>query len=127
MPLVDPTRYPCGSIAEDRTHKGWAVAATTTEGLKKLLAAQPPETQGEGLLDLWDQLWTKELASVQVNTVEGISDDKKNYVFPYEKIRAVVGDGGNWKWPRMWQRFDELERRGTYHEFSCGEVFQFIP
>ena len=24
-------------------------------------------------------------------------------VLPYEKIAAVVKDGGNWKWPRMWK------------------------
>ena len=85
---------------------------STTTVLKELLAAQPPDIQGEGLLDIWERLWTKELASVQVQTTEGVSDDESNWVFPYEKIRAVVGDGGNWKWPRMWQRFDELERRG---------------
>ncbi|CAD7946164.1 unnamed protein product [Amoebophrya sp. A120] len=88
-----------------------ALEANTTEKLKELLAAQPPDVQGEGLLAIWDKLWTEELKSVEVNTVDGVTGD----VFPYEKIRAIVGDGGNWKWPRMWQRFDELERRGTLY------------
>jgi len=58
-----------------------------------------------------------------VETVTGPSDDETNPVYPYEKIRAIVGDGGNWKWPRMWQKFDELERRGTaYRE---GEIINF--
>jgi len=44
---------------------------------------------------------------------------------PYEKIQAVVGDGGDWKWPRMWAAFDEIERRGeAYRE---GEAINFGP
>ncbi|CAD7968360.1 unnamed protein product [Amoebophrya sp. A25] len=106
-------------------HEFKALEATTIQGLKDLLAAQPPDIQGEGLLDIWDELWTKELQSVVVNTVDGPSDDVTNPVYPYEKIRAVVKDGGNWKWPRMWQRFDELERRGPAYRpkevLNCGK------
>merc|ERR1719210_835811 len=51
-----------------------------------------------------------------VKTEAGPSGDE-NPVMPYEKIQAVVKDGGDWKWPRMWQTFDEVERRGpAYRE-----------
>jgi len=63
------------------------------------------------------------MKNIIVKTVDGPSDDASNPVFPYEKLQAVIGDGGNWKWPRMWQRFDEIERRGTaYRE---GERLNF--
>jgi hypothetical protein len=52
------------------------------------------------------------------------SDEAENLVHPYEKLQGVLKDGvNNWKWPRMWQRFDEVERRGVaYRE---GEELNF--
>merc|ERR1719189_677095 len=63
------------------------------------------------------------MKNVVVKTVTGPSSDEENPVMPYEKLQAVVGDGGDWKWPRMWQRFDEIERRGE--AFREGEALNF--
>mmetsp|Transcript_62803 Transcript_62803/g.141862 ORF Transcript_62803/g.141862 Transcript_62803/m.141862 type:complete len:839 (-) Transcript_62803:161-2677(-) len=90
---------------------------------KKYLAAEPPAENGESILALWDQIYDDQIKSIVVETVNGPSDDEKNPVFPYEKLQAIVGDGGNWKWPRMWQRFDELERRGV--AYRDKEVLNF--
>mmetsp|Transcript_43145 Transcript_43145/g.101365 ORF Transcript_43145/g.101365 Transcript_43145/m.101365 type:complete len:833 (+) Transcript_43145:86-2584(+) len=99
------------------------LASDKVEILKKFLAAEPPQVNGEALLQMWDELYDEQMKSIVVETVKGPSDDATNPVFPYEKIQAVVGDGGNWKWPRMWQKFDELERRGT--AFREGEGLNF--
>merc|ERR1719238_1854414 len=91
--------------------------------MKEFLAIEPPKANGDQLLELWKRLYTDTVKKTVVETVTGPSDDETNPVYPYEKIRAIVGDGGNWKWPRMWQKFDELERRGTaYRE---GEIINF--
>jgi len=92
--------------------------------LKTFFAAEPPQVNGEALLALWDQVYDEQMKSVVVETVKGPSDDESNPVFPYEKLQAIVGDGGNWKWPRMWQKFDELERRGTAYRDGEGLNFQ---
>mmetsp|Transcript_41888 Transcript_41888/g.66539 ORF Transcript_41888/g.66539 Transcript_41888/m.66539 type:complete len:824 (-) Transcript_41888:181-2652(-) len=91
--------------------------------VKEFLAAEPPAVNGEKLLELWDKIFDDAIKSVVVETVNGPSDDSSNPVFPYEKLQAVVGDGGNWKWPRMWQKLDELERRGT--AYRSGEACNF--
>jgi len=83
----------------------------------------PPKSNGDQLLELWKRLYTDAVKKTVVETVSGPSDDETNPVYPYEKIRAIVGDGGNWKWPRMWQKFDELERRGT--AYRNGEIINF--
>ncbi|KAJ8603164.1 hypothetical protein CTAYLR_004601 [Chrysophaeum taylorii] len=94
-----------------------AYASAKVEVLKRFLAAQPPVDNGERVLEIWEELYDAKMASCVVETVDGPSDDEENPVFPYEKIEAVVGDGGNWKWPRMWQHLDEIERRGdAYRE-----------
>lgn len=91
--------------------------------LKEFLDAQPPEKNGEDLLRLWEQLYDSDVQGTSVKTLTGPSDDDTNPVYPYEKLQAIVGDAGNWKYPRMWQRFDEIERRGeAYRE---GEVLNF--
>lgn len=91
--------------------------------IKEFIAAEPPEATGEKLLALWEQIFDDDMQKVVVKTVTGPSDDDTNPVMPYEKIQAVVGDGGDWKWPRMWQAFDEIERRGeAYRE---GEALNF--
>jgi len=90
---------------------------------KDFLAAEPPAHNGESLLELWEKLYDDDIKNTVVETVNGPSDDETNPVFPYEKLQAVVQDGGSWKWPRMWQKFDELERRGT--RFREGEALNF--
>lgn len=34
-----------------------------------------------------------------------------------------MGDGGHWKWPRIWRRLDELERRGA--AYRAGDPVNF--
>uniref|UniRef100_A0A7S4WA74 Pyridine nucleotide-disulphide oxidoreductase N-terminal domain-containing protein n=1 Tax=Alexandrium monilatum TaxID=311494 RepID=A0A7S4WA74_9DINO len=99
------------------------LAEDKAKDLKTFLAAEPPKINGESLLALWERLYDETMRSIVVETLAGPSDDATNPVFPYEKLVSVIGDGGNWKWPRMWQRFDELERRGpAYRE---GEELNF--
>jgi len=99
------------------------------EQLKKFLDAQPPIENGEAIIALWEKLYDDNMKSVIVETVIGESDDEENPVFPYEKLQAVIGDGStsslnkNWKWPRMWRRMDELERRGP--AYRDGEDLNF--
>jgi len=88
-----------------------------------MLAIEPPEAKGDDILELWESLYDDTVKSIVVDCVNGPSDDQTNEVLPYQKIRALVGDGGNWKWPRMWQRFDEIERRGP--GYRDGEVINF--
>lgn len=90
---------------------------------KKFLACQPPKESGEDLLTIWEELYNDEVKNTVVDTATGPSDDETNPVFPYEKLVAIVGDGGNWKWPRMWQKFDELERRGT--RYRDGAILNY--
>ena len=74
-------------------------------------------------MEIWSRLYCDKVRSVVVETKTGPSDDEENPVFPYEKLEAIVGDGHNWKWPRMWQHLDEIERRGAaYRE---GEELHF--
>lgn len=80
---------------------------------REFLALEPPKANGEMLLELWEKLYDADVKNTVVETTTGPSDDVTNPVFPYEKLQAIVGDGGNWKWPRMWQRLDEIERRGA--------------
>jgi hypothetical protein len=91
--------------------------------LKDFLNAQPPEQSGEDLVSLWETLYDEDVKNTVVKTIFGPSDDYENYVYPYEKIQAIVGDGDDWKWPRMWQRFDEIERRGP--AYRDGEPLNF--
>mmetsp|Transcript_19189 Transcript_19189/g.55705 ORF Transcript_19189/g.55705 Transcript_19189/m.55705 type:complete len:807 (+) Transcript_19189:42-2462(+) len=99
------------------------LAEDKAKQLKDFIECQPPLKNGEDLLQLWEKLYDEEMKAIVVKTVSGPSDDQTNLVFPYEKLQAVIGDGGNWKWPRMWQRFDEIERRGT--AFREGERLNF--
>jgi len=85
-----------------------------TELLKHFFAMEPPGNQGEDLLNIWDEIYDDDIQNAVLDTVTGPSDDATNYVFPYEKLQAVVKDGlpVNWKWPRIWQKYHELTRRG---------------
>eukprot|EP00434_Breviolum_minutum_P031179 symbB.v1.2.027574.t1/scaffold2839.1/size69180/4 len=80
--------------------------------LKEFFQAEPPQTKGEDLVELWRQIYDEQVQSAVIETVRGPSDES-NSVLPYEKLQAIVGDGGHWKWPRIWRRLDELERRGA--------------
>ena len=99
------------------------LARTKTVLLKDFFQAEPPSTKGEDLVELWRQMYDEEVKKTVVKTAQGPSDDLSNPVFPYEKLQAIVGDGGHWKWPRIWRRFDELERRGT--AFRPGDAVNF--
>lgn len=81
--------------------------------LKRFFEAEPPKDKGEDILELWDQIFDDSLKNTVIQTTSGPSDDATNAVFPYEKLYAIVGDGGNWKWPRAWRSMDLLPRRGT--------------
>jgi len=95
------------------------MAEERSKVLKEFIALEPPKQNGEALIDLWEKLYNDDVKNTVVETVTGPSDDATNPAYPYEKLQAIVGDGGNWKWPRMWQRFDELERRGP--AYRAGE------
>ena len=82
-----------------------------------------PHAQGEHLLYLWDRIYGNDPAmkSIVVETVTGPStpdmdyyDDieKANPVMPYQQIRALIGDGGKWKWSEIYKNLDLLPRRG---------------
>ncbi|CAJ1950194.1 unnamed protein product [Cylindrotheca closterium] len=82
-----------------------------------------PHAQGEHLLYLWDEIYGNDpvMKSIIVETVTGPStpdmdyyDDpvKGNPAMPYQQIRALIGDGGKWKWPEIYKNLDLLPRRG---------------
>jgi hypothetical protein len=84
---------------------------------------EKPHAQGEHLLYLWDKIYGNDpmMKTILVNTVTGPStpdmdyyDDavKANPAMPYQQLRALVGDGGKWKWPEIWKNIDLLPRRG---------------
>lgn len=99
------------------------LADVKIEVLKEFLNAQPPIHNGEKVLEIWSRLYCDTVKSVVVETIDGQSDVNENPVHPYEQLEAIVGDGHNWKWPRMWQHLDEIERRGS--AFREGEAFNF--
>jgi len=88
------------------------------EIFQEFLDFQPPENKGDDILAQWEKVFDEEMKGIVVKTIWGPSDDNENPVHPYEKLQGVLRDGvNNWKWPRMWQRFDEVERRGpAYRE-----------
>ncbi|CAE7555429.1 Gars1 [Symbiodinium pilosum] len=98
------------------------LANTKVELLKQFFQAEPPKTKGEDLLDLWQQIYDETVRSTVVEAVSGPTDGS-NPVLPYEKLYAIVGTGGHWKWPRIWRRFDELERRGA--AYRDGDPINF--
>jgi len=91
--------------------------------MQDFLGMEPPKCKGDDLIEFWSMLYDADMRAATVENFQGESNGGENLVFPYQQIRAVVGDGGNWKWPRMWQRLDEIERRGiAYRE---GEITNF--
>ena len=91
------------------------LADSKIEVLKEFLNAQPPIDNGEKVLEIWSRLYCDKVKSVELETVDGPSNAEENPVYPYEQLEAIVGDGHNWKWPRMW-------RGCAYRE---GEAFNF--
>ncbi|CAE6955787.1 Gars1 [Symbiodinium natans] len=98
-------------------------ASTKVELLKRFFQAEPPTAKGEDLLELWQEIYDETVRNTIVETVAGSSDERIHPVLPYEKLYAIVGDGGHWKWPRIWRRFDELERRGA--AYRDGDPINF--
>lgn len=106
---MPPAKLDARILAKNQKAKGEQLAA--------FLEAQPPELGGERLLDLWDELYDEKVKKMEVLIATGeeftekTSDPAK--VYPYEKIRAIVGEA-NWKWGRMFTKWDEIERRGFF-------------
>ncbi len=79
-----------------------------------------PRCQGEDILRVWDECYDSMAQSIVVDTAIGPSTPHKDYcedpsanpVMPYQQLRALVGDGGKWKWPEIWKNLDLLPRRG---------------
>jgi len=88
-----------------------------------------PRCQGEDLVRVWDECYAKDprMTSIVVDTVIGPSTPHRDYcdgededavnanpnpAMPYQQLRALVGDGGEWKWPEIWKNLDTLPRRG---------------
>lgn len=81
-----------------------------------------PRCQGEDILRAWDECYADDpiVKSIVVDTAIGPSTPGKDYLddasanpaMPYQQLRALVGDGGRWKWPEIWKNLDILPRRG---------------
>jgi hypothetical protein len=81
-----------------------------------------PHTQGEHIIYQFEKIYGADpmMKGIVVETVTGPStpgkdyydDIKANPAMPYQQIRALVGDGGKWKWPEIWKQIDLLPRRG---------------
>ena len=81
-----------------------------------------PREQGEDLIYQWDKIYAldEKMKGIVVETVTGPSTPNKDYyddinanpAMPYQQLRALVGDGGFWKWPEIWKNLDILPRRG---------------
>ena len=114
------------------------IAKEKTASLQKMFEMEPihvdvkdpitkkvkPHCQGEDIIKVWDEIYAcdEKMKSIVVDTVTGPStpnrdyyddvDGKANPAMPYQQIRALVGDGGKWKWPEIWKNLDLLQRRG---------------
>ena len=72
-----------------------------------------PHCQGEDIVYIWDKIYAQDkvVKNIVVETVTGpstpgkdfVDDIKANPVMPYQQLRALVGDGGKWKWPEIWK------------------------
>jgi len=81
-----------------------------------------PHCQGEDILRVWDEIYALDsmINNIVIDTVVGPSTPGKDYyddinanpAMPYQQIRALIGDGGKWKWPEIWKYLDLLPRRG---------------
>ena len=96
-----------------------------------------PRCQGEEIIYAWDECYANDpmMKNIVIDTMVGPSTPGKDYydaspingnssastidnnnnvnpVMPYQQLRALVGDGGKWKWPKIWKNIDTLPRRG---------------
>ena len=82
-----------------------------------------PRCQGEDIIYAWDECYANDpmMKNIVIDTVTGPSTPGKDYyddvhtanpAMPYQQLRALVGDGGKWKWPEIWKNIDILPRRG---------------
>jgi len=79
-----------------------------------------PRCQGEDILRTWKECYDSMVQSIVVDTAIGPSTPQKDYcddpsanpAMPYQQLRALIGDGGKWKWPEIWKNLDLLPRRG---------------
>lgn len=81
-----------------------------------------PRCQGEDILRAWDECYADDpiVKNIVVDTAIGPSTPNRDYcddasanpAMPYQQLRALVGDGGKWKWPEIWKNLDLLPRRG---------------
>jgi len=93
-----------------------------------------PRCQGEDILETWNELYNNDsvLKSIVIDTCVGPTTPGLDYhdsidtitrsnvgencdpnpAMPYQQIRALIGDGGKWKWPEIWKNLDCLPRRG---------------
>jgi hypothetical protein len=79
-------------------------------------------TQGEHIVYVWEKIYANDpmMKGIVVDTVTGPSTPGQDYyddinanpAMPYQQVRALVGDGGKWKWPEIWKKLDLLPRRG---------------
>eukprot|EP00584_Thalassiosira_punctigera_P007129 CAMPEP_0172534150 /NCGR_PEP_ID=MMETSP1067-20121228/6614_1 /TAXON_ID=265564 ORGANISM="Thalassiosira punctigera, Strain Tpunct2005C2" /NCGR_SAMPLE_ID=MMETSP1067 /ASSEMBLY_ACC=CAM_ASM_000444 /LENGTH=913 /DNA_ID=CAMNT_0013318901 /DNA_START=128 /DNA_END=2869 /DNA_ORIENTATION=+ len=112
------------------------IAKEKTKLLQEMFAMEPihvevkdprtkklrPHQQGEDIVYLWDKIYAADemMQGIVVDTVVGPSTPGRDYVddthanpaMPYQQLRALVGDGGKWKWPEIWKNLDLLPRRG---------------
>jgi len=78
--------------------------------------------QGEDILRAWEECYADDpiVKNIVIDTATGPSTPDKDYyddinanpAMPYQQLRALVGDGGKWKWPEIWKNLDLLPRRG---------------
>lgn len=81
-----------------------------------------PHRQGEDIIYLWEKIYSTDpmMKGIVVDTATGPSTPNKDYyddinanpAMPYQQLRALVGDGGKWKWPEIYKNLDLLPRRG---------------
>jgi hypothetical protein len=73
-----------------------------------------PHCQGEDIIYHWEKIYSQDkmMQGIVVETATGPSTPGKDYVddikanptMPYEQLRALVGDGGKWKWPEIYKK-----------------------
>ncbi len=65
--------------------------------LKEFFQAEPPQTKGEDLVELWRQIYDEQVQSAVIESVETGPSEESNSVLPYEKLQArACGDGVLW-------------------------------
>lgn len=88
-----------------------------------------PHRQGEDIVYLWDKIYAtdKMMKGIVVDTVTGpstpgkdfVDDINANPVMPYQQLRALVGDGGKWKWPEIFKNLVSAHMCFINEESNC--------